>query len=82
MVAAEWGGGADFDGYRTLRDKLAQYVAFRQASCLNLILDDIGVKVTLISAGKYKVEGNSLGPLEDEARASMQAPYKCQRGEN
>jgi capsid assembly protease len=36
------------------------------------MLNDIGVKVTLISAGKYKVEGNSLGPLEDEARATMQ----------
>lgn len=32
-----------------------------------------GVKVTLISAGKYKTEGNPYEPLGDDARASMQA---------
>lgn len=31
-----------------------------------------GVKVTFISAGKYKVEGNMHEPLDDEARAAMQ----------
>lgn len=31
-----------------------------------------GTEVTLISAGKYKVEGNPFGPLEDEARAAIQ----------
>ena len=32
-----------------------------------------GVKLSYISAGKYKVEGNFDEPLTDEARASMQA---------
>jgi signal peptide peptidase SppA len=32
-----------------------------------------GVKVTLISAGKYKTEGNPYEPLSDEARASIQS---------
>lgn len=32
-----------------------------------------GLKVSLISAGKYKVEGNPFEPLNEEARASMQA---------
>jgi ClpP class serine protease len=32
-----------------------------------------GVKTTLISAGKYKTEGNPYEPLSDEARAAMQA---------
>lgn len=32
-----------------------------------------GVGVTLISAGKYKVEGNPYGKLDDEARGFMQA---------
>jgi signal peptide peptidase SppA len=36
-------------------------------------LDTKGVKVTLVSAGKYKTEGNSFEPLSDEARAHMQA---------
>jgi signal peptide peptidase SppA len=32
-----------------------------------------GVRVTLISAGKYKTEGNSLGPLSDEGLAHAQS---------
>jgi signal peptide peptidase SppA len=36
------------------------------------MLDQMGVKVTLISAGKYKVGGNNLGPLDDGARATYQ----------
>ena len=31
-----------------------------------------GIKTTLISAGKYKVEGNPYEPLSDEARAYLQ----------
>jgi len=34
--------------------------------------EQAGVKTTLISAGPYKVEGNQLEPLSDEARASLQ----------
>lgn len=34
---------------------------------------DIGWNVTLIKAGKFKVEGNPFGPLEAEARAFMQS---------
>jgi capsid assembly protease len=33
----------------------------------------IGVKTTLVSAGKYKTEGNPWEPLSDPARADMQA---------
>lgn len=36
-------------------------------------LEREGVKVNLISAGKYKVEGNPYEPLSDEARAAMQS---------
>lgn len=35
--------------------------------------DDAGVKVSLISAGKYKVEGNEYEPLGDDARGALQA---------
>lgn len=35
-------------------------------------LEQYGVKVTLVSAGKYKTEGNPFEPLGDEARAAMQ----------
>ena len=32
-----------------------------------------GVKPTLISAGKYKVEGNPYAPLDEEAQGFMQS---------
>ncbi|WP_342617215.1 S49 family peptidase [Rhodoferax sp. GW822-FHT02A01] len=35
-------------------------------------LEEAGVKISLISAGKFKVEGNPYEPLGDEARAFMQ----------
>lgn len=34
--------------------------------------ENIGVKTTLVSAGKYKTEGNPYEPLTDESRASIQ----------
>lgn len=36
-------------------------------------LAEAGVKVTLISAGKYKTEGNPFEPLSEEAQAAAQA---------
>lgn len=36
-------------------------------------LDAEGYKVSFISAGKYKVEGNSLGPLDEEALGFLQS---------
>jgi signal peptide peptidase SppA len=35
-------------------------------------LDNMGVKMQFISAGKYKVEGNGFEPLDDGARQAMQ----------
>jgi len=34
--------------------------------------EEMGIGVTLISAGKYKIEGNPYEPLGEEARASIQ----------
>jgi signal peptide peptidase SppA len=39
---------------------------------LSKLLEEMGVKVSLISAGKYKVEGNWFESLSDEARAALQ----------
>lgn len=39
---------------------------------LSKALEMQGVSTTLISAGKYKTETSSLGPLTDEARAAVQ----------
>ena len=35
-------------------------------------LAEAGVKITLVSAGQFKVEGNPYNPLDDEAKAFMQ----------
>lgn len=40
---------------------------------LSAALEKEGVKVTLISAGKFKTEGNPFEPLSDEAKAIIQA---------
>ncbi|MDA8095579.1 MAG: S49 family peptidase [Betaproteobacteria bacterium] len=37
------------------------------------MLDQAGIKTTLISAGKYKVEGNPYEPLDDDALGFMQS---------
>ena len=37
------------------------------------MVDDAGVTISLISAGRYKVEGNPFEPLSEEARAAIQA---------
>jgi len=39
---------------------------------LSKMLDQVGVKMSLISAGKYKTEGNPFEPLGDEAREAIQ----------
>ena len=39
---------------------------------LSKALDQLGVKLTYISAGKFKVDGNEAEPLSDTARARLQ----------
>jgi len=46
------------------------YALHRDAS---VAAEKEGFKMTFISAGKYKVEGNAFEPLGDEARAAVQA---------
>src|SRR5215467_6271108 len=36
------------------------------------MLEDMGLRVTVVSAGRYKAEGNPFAPLSDEAKANMQ----------
>lgn len=36
-------------------------------------LDELGIKVTIISSGKYKTEGHPFAPLGDEAKAHIQS---------
>jgi len=39
---------------------------------ISKMAESAGLKVTLVSAGKYKTEGNQFEPLSDEARAALQ----------
>jgi signal peptide peptidase SppA len=36
-------------------------------------MEEAGLKISFVSAGKYKVEGNPFEPLSDEGRASIQS---------
>lgn len=40
---------------------------------ISAALDKMGIKVSLVSAGKFKTEGNPYEPLGDDARAALQA---------
>lgn len=40
---------------------------------ISKMADQLGVKVTFVHAGRFKVEGNPFEPLGDEARARLQA---------
>lgn len=48
-------------GVYTIHEDISQY------------LTQLGVKETMVSAGKYKTEGNPFEPLSDEARVALQA---------
>jgi signal peptide peptidase SppA len=39
---------------------------------LSKMLDELGITVTYVSAGKFKVDGNEVEPLSDSARQRMQ----------
>lgn len=39
---------------------------------LSKFYEDMGVKITTVSAGRFKLEGHPWGPLDDEARGEMQ----------
>jgi signal peptide peptidase SppA len=49
---------------------IGTYVPHTEYSAME---ERIGVKTTLISAGKYKVEANDVEPLSDEGRAAIQS---------
>ena len=53
------------------------YVAHQDES---KALENDGIRITLISAGKYKTEGNPSEPLGDEARASLQGKVDAYYG--
>lgn len=71
--AAYWVASAADELVVTPSGEVGSIGVFAAHEDLSAALEDAGIDVTLISAGKYKVEGNPYEPLGEEARAAIQA---------
>lgn len=70
--AAYWLGTAADEVVVSPSGEVGSIGVFAMHKDLSAGLIQAGVKVSLISAGKFKVEGNPYEPLAEEARASIQ----------
>ena len=70
--AAYWIGCAASEFYVTPSGEVGSIGVWQAHVDQSQALAAEGIKPTLISAGKFKVEGNPYQPLDDEARAFMQ----------
>lgn len=71
--AAYWIASSASEFYVTPGGEVGSIGVFAAHQNLSKALEKEGVETTLVSAGKYKTEGNPFGPLTEEARAAMQA---------
>jgi signal peptide peptidase SppA len=71
--AAYWIGCAAAELYVTPGGEVGSIGVWQAHFDYSQALATDGVKPTLISAGKYKVEGNPYEPLDEEARGFMQS---------
>jgi len=70
--AAYWIGAACSELYCTKSGQVGSIGVYTAHADMSKALEDDGISMSLISAGKYKTEGNPYGPLTDEARAAIQ----------
>jgi signal peptide peptidase SppA len=70
--AAYWIGSAADALYATPSALVGSIGVYILHEDISKMADDVGVKVTFVSAGKYKTEGNQFEPLDDEARGHLQ----------
>lgn len=70
--AAYWIGTAADQLYVTPGGEVGSIGVWSAHEDWSKAMSDAGVKTTLISAGKFKIEGNPYEPLADDARAFMQ----------
>lgn len=70
--AAYWIGSAADEFVMAPSGDVGSIGVFAAHEDVSAALEAEGVKVTLIHAGKHKVEGNPFEPLADEARAAIQ----------
>jgi signal peptide peptidase SppA len=71
--AAYWIGCSASDFYVTPGGEVGSIGVWQAHFDYSKALEEEGVKPTLISAGKFKVEGNPYVPLDPEAQAFMQS---------
>lgn len=71
--AAYWLATAADELWVTPSGQVGSVGVFSAHEDLSAAMEMEGVKTSLISAGKYKVEGNPFEPLTDDARAEMQS---------
>ena len=71
--AAYWAGSACSELYVTPGGQVGSIGVIAAHEDMSKMLEAEGVNVTLITAGKFKAEGNPYGPLDEEALRSIQA---------
>ena len=71
--AAYWAGSACTELYVTPGGQVGSIGVIAAHEDMSKMLAAEGVNVTLITAGKFKAEGNPYGPLDEEALRSIQA---------
>jgi len=71
--AAYWIGSAASEFVATPEGETGSIGVWTAHVDVSAMLERIGYKVSLVSAGKYKTEGHPYGPLSEEARAHLQA---------
>ena len=75
--AAYWIGCSASEFYVTPGGEVGSIGVWQAHFDYSKALEEDGIKPTLISAGKFKVEGNPYVPLDPEAQAFMQSRVKC-----
>lgn len=71
--AAFWLFAQGSEAYVTPGGQVGSHGVYAMHADESKALEAEGVKITFISAGKYKVEGNQTEPLTEEARGSIQS---------
>lgn len=71
--AAYWIGSSCSEFYCTPSGQVGSIGVIAAHEDMSKAMEEEGVKTTLITAGKFKAEGNNLGPLDEEALRTMQA---------
>jgi signal peptide peptidase SppA len=71
--ATYWLGSQCSELYCTLGGEVGSIGVYGAHRYLGKMLEKDGIETTLISAGKYKTEGNPFEPLSEEAKAAYEA---------